>query len=111
MKIIAFVSCLLGTVCLNIYHNYAAYRVKTIQQQHEIDSLKVMMRDIQRDSIVAKMLVDFPYRTKINTIARTIPDKDLALLINKYKKPQATKVIAKSHQLISQKKSKKVNRV
>ena len=84
MKTIAFIVCLLGTIFLKYSDNVAHYRRLSEQRQKQIDSLTVMMYDLKQDTIVHKMLTDFAYRTKVNTLVKVLPDEDIIRLINKY---------------------------
>jgi hypothetical protein len=91
MKTFAFVICLLGTVFLKFADYSNHYKVISERKQEEVDSLKVLLYDIQRDTIIHKMLTDFAYRTKVNTLVKVLPDAEIIRLINRHKLQQKQK--------------------
>jgi hypothetical protein len=100
MKTIAFITCLVSTVFLNFYNKASHYEKLSEIRLKQIDSLKILMYDVQRDSVVNRMLTDFGYRTKVNTLVRIIPDSEIVKLINKYKcsrqKPVKNQMLTKN---------------
>ena len=91
MKTIAFIVCLVGSIFLKYADNVSHFKTLSEQRQKEVDSLKVLMYDLGKDTIVHKMLTDFAYRTKVNTLVKVLPDEDIAKLINKYQKRRFSK--------------------
>jgi hypothetical protein len=103
MKTFAFIICLLGTIFLKFADYSNHYKKLSEKKQMELDSLKVMLHDLERDTIIHKMLTDFAYRTKVNTLVKVLPDAEIVKLINKHSRERKGKVKARGNTALAAK--------